>query len=81
MTKDVIVNCKQKSGNVSCKQKPVTQAVSKYSRVNCNKINKVELQIDSNINYIYSGKDIMSVIGYTTSIFMRVHVMHCIKST
>lgn len=79
MTKDVIVNCKQKSGNVSCKQKPVTQAVSKYSRVNCNKINKVELQIDSNVNY--SGQDIMSVIGYTTSIFMRVHVMHCIKST
>lgn len=79
MTKDVIVNCKQKSGNVSCKQKPVTQAVSKYSRVNCNKINKVELQIDSNVNY--SGKDIMSAIGYTTSIFMRVHVMHCIKST
>lgn len=79
MTKDIIVNCKQKSGNVSCKQKPVTQAESKYSRVNCNKINKVELQIDSNVNY--SGKDIMSVIGYTTSIFMRVHVMHCIKST
>lgn len=79
MTKDVIVNCKQKSGNVSCKQKPVTQAVSKYSRVNCNKINKVELKIDSNVNY--SGQDIMSVIGYTTGIFMRVHVMHCIKST
>lgn len=37
--------------------------------------------MDSNVNYIYSGKDIMSVIGYTTSIFMRVHVMHCIKST
>lgn len=79
MTKDVIVNCKQKSGNVSCKQKPVTQAVSKYSRVNCNKINKVELQIDSNVNY--SGQDIMSVIEYTTSIFMRVHVMHCITAT
>lgn len=47
--------------------------------MNCNKINKVELKIDSNVNYIYSGKDIMLVIGYIISIFMEVYVMYCIK--